>query len=462
MREGDFASVIRDSGLVSEGDRGVVMVSGGADSMALLTGLVQVLDPDRLAVLHVNYGLREEAGSDEALVRRASADHGVECLVLKAGPPQGNVQAWARSIRLEEAERVRSERNFDWIAVGHNRTDQAETFLYRLASSPGARSLLAMPPRSGRIIRPLLDLERGAIRRMLEGVAPWAEDATNDDPRFARNRIRKGLLRELGRVNPGAELNIIRTRAELEEDEDALAGLAESALEEAPVLESGLEGAFLSGLHPAVRRRIFRQLAERELGRPVAMPRELATSVEKLVSDPEGGEIDLGGGDRFVIEQGRVKVAAGAGTGDSEIPAPVPVGLGGESTGFGDWEIESGVTDEDGARGEFGDPWSAFFDYQELFTWLSEIPPGPGDLPLTLRPWHHGDRIEPLGMSGRKKLQDVFTDSLVPASRRRSWPVLAIGETVIWVPGLVRSRHLLIGGPDKPVLRLVASPPFAD
>lgn len=63
-------------------------------------------------------------------------------------------------------------------------------------------------------------------------------------------------------------------------------------------------------------------------------------------------------------------------------------------------------------------------------------------------------------MSGTKSLQDVFTDALVPASRRRTWPVLALGETVIWVPGLSRSRHLLVAGPDRRVLRLIALPPF--
>ncbi|MCB0867227.1 MAG: tRNA lysidine(34) synthetase TilS [Solirubrobacterales bacterium] len=456
-----IAGAIEDSELVGGGDRGVVLVSGGADSVALLTGLWHILGPDRLVALHVNYGLRDEAGSDEALVREICGQLGIELLVHRAGEPAGNIQAWARSVRLEEAERVRSEWNFDWIAIGHNRTDQAETFLYRLASSPGVRALLAMPPRSGRIIRPLLGLDRGTIRQMLEDVTPWAEDSTNDDLRFARNRIRHGVLQDLGKVNPAAGLNIARTRAELEEDEDALAELAKAALESAAFSpESGLEGAILDRRHPAVRRRILRHLAERELGRPVAMPRELASSAEQLLADPEGGELDLGGGDRFVIEQGRVLVVPGVGTGIEEIPLPVPVSLESGIARFGDWEVESRTTDEAGARGQFGDPWSAFFGERELRMWLSEAPPSPDDLLLALRPWQHGDRVEPLGMSGRKKLQDVFTDALVPASRRRSWPVLAIGETVLWVPGLVRSKHLLIQAPDTPVLHLYARAPF--
>ncbi len=102
----------------------------------------------------------------------------------------------------------------------------------------------------------------------------------------------------------------------------------------------------------------------------------------------------------------------------------------------------------------------AFLDHEDLLLWLIETSPGPDDLLLTVREWRHGDRVQPMGMDGSKKLQDVFTDALVPAERRRSWPVIAIGETIIWLPGLVRSRHLLLGDGRGPVLRLEATSTF--
>ena len=463
---GEAASIIGgaigDSGLVSEGDRGLVLISGGADSVALLLGLVSVIGSRRLLALHVNYGLRAEADDDEQLVRRICEASGVELIVLSAGEPDGNTQAWARNFRLGQAEQIRSDRELDWVAVGHNRSDLAETFLYRLASSPGVRSLLAMPPRSGSVIRPLLALDRGLIRRLLDGTVAYAEDATNQDPAYTRNRIRHELLDRLEQIDSRAELNIVRTRGELVEDEELIAGLAAAAIERAvPQPDLGLEGTALAAQHPAVRRRMLRQFAETGLGRPVAVNRKLAGEVMRLAAEPEGGSLDLGGGDRFLIESGRVRVAAGGGTGGEEVPSPIQVAMESGSVAFGDWIVTTTRTDEDQARSGFGNPWWAFIDRDGLVEWLTESSPGSDDLLLNLRAWRSGDRIEPLGMSGSKSLQDVFTDALVPASRRRSWPVLVVGQTVIWVPGLVRSRHLLVGGPDKPVLRLHARPPFS-
>lgn len=451
---------IRDSGLVKAGDSGVVLVSGGADSVALLVGLTSILGPEGLVALHVNYGLREEADQDEQLVRDLCDRFGVELEVHRAGKVEGNLQAWAREIRLSEAERIRSERGLDWIAIGHNRTDQAETFLYRLASSPGVRPLLAMPPRSGRIIRPMLSLDRGLIRRLLEHAFPYAEDQSNNNTVYARNWIRHRLLADLSEVNPGAERNVVRTRTELEQDDEALTGLAAEALAGGAEVEGELDGRLLANQHPSVQRRMLRLLAEKELGRPVAITVELRSEVERLLADPEGGRLDLGGGDQFEMAGGRVRVLPGGGEGDDEIPAARGFDTGTGRVDFGDWEIRIGRTDEAAARSVFGNPWHAFFDESDLLMSFAESVPGVDAMPFELRSWQSGDRIEPLGMSGSKKLQDLFTDSLVPAPRRRTWPILTVGSKVIWVPGLARSRHLLIGGPDTPVIHLQATPPF--
>ena len=456
-----FTRAIRESGLVAEADRGVVLVSGGADSTALLLGLHALLGGERLLALHVNYGLRPTADDDEQVVRDLCERLGVELVVRRAGRPEGNVQAWAREIRLGAAEEIRSRKEMDWIAVGHNRSDQAETLLYRLVSSPGARSLIAMPPRSGRLIRPLLSLDRGLIRRMLEFEFDFAEDPTNQDPAYARNRIRLEVMPQLEQVNSGAELNIIRTRQELVEDEQALAEMAESALGLRGLdPEYGLPRKSLEVQLPAVRRRMIRRLAEVALGRPVAVSQELVTEALRLAAQPEGGKLDLGGGDFLLIEAGEVRIRSGGGTNTEGVAEPVRVNLDAGSVQFGRWEIESSLTSEVEARAGFGDPWTAFLDAGDLLAWLISSSPDADDLLLAVRPWHSGDRVEPLGMSGSKTLQDVFTDALVPASRRRQWPVLVIGNTVIWVPGLLRSRHLLIGGPAKDVLRLHARPPF--
>lgn len=456
-----ISGAIRGSGLVSEGDRGVVLVSGGADSIALLLGLRAVLSPGRLTALHVNYGLRDSADHDEKVVNRLCERSGIRLLTHRAGAPEGNVQAWARAVRLDLAEKARMDEGADWIAVGHNRSDQVETFLYRLVASPGVRPLLAMPPRSGHLIRPLISLDRELIRELLDGSVEYAEDPTNLDSSYARNRIRLEVLPELEKVGPAAEANIARTRAELVEDEQAILGIALTALGDVESeSESGVPGTLISAQAPAVRRRMIRHLAESELGRPVAVSRDLAAAVARLSAEPEGGRLDLGGGDFLLIEAGRVRAVSGGGTGGDLIPGQIEVGSGEGSVAFGAWAIEVSRRTEDEVRPEFGDPWKAFLDLGELES-SGSVPATEARGKLQLRAWRSGDRVDPLGMSGSKSLQDVFTDALVPASRRRTWPVLTFGGIVVWVPGLVRSRHLLVAGPNRSVLRLEALPPFS-
>jgi tRNA(Ile)-lysidine synthase len=321
-----------------------------------------------------------------------------------------------------------------------------------------------MPPRAGYLIRPLLSLDRGLIRRMLGGLTEFAEDPTNRDQSFARNRIRLEVMPELERINSAAELNIVRTREELAEDEEALMQVATAVIAAEGRAGSGgsreVSGRSLGEQPPAVRRRMIRHLAETELGRPVAVSPALAADALRLAGDPEGGRLDLGGGDFLLIEAGWVRACPGGGTGHEAVPEPVRIDLEAGAASFGGWEIESSRGAEAEVRPEFGNPWAAFLDSDQLLEWLIEASPGADDLLLQARPWRSGDRVEPLGMSGSKSLQDVFTDALVPASRRRSWPVLDVAGKVIWVPGLVRSRHLLVGGPDKQVLRLYARPPF--
>src|SRR5205823_7729822 len=142
----------RDSGLVHEGEPLLVMLSGGADSVCLLDVAVR-LDA-RVGALHVNYGLRgEESDADERFCRELCDRLGVPLHVerVKLGA-EGNLQAAAREARYAAAERLA---DGDYAAA-HTASDQAETVLYRLATSPGRRALLGMEPRRGRLVRPLL------------------------------------------------------------------------------------------------------------------------------------------------------------------------------------------------------------------------------------------------------------------------------------------------------------------
>src|SRR5215211_6325210 len=143
------------------------MVSGGADSACTAAGLAQVLGAENVHALHVNYGLRDGAGEGESAARRLCAALRIDLHVERpAAALRGNLPAAARQVRYDAAERLRRRTGADLVATGHTRTDAAETAIYRLASSPGGRALLGLPPRSGRVVRPLLGIGRERIREL--------------------------------------------------------------------------------------------------------------------------------------------------------------------------------------------------------------------------------------------------------------------------------------------------------
>ena len=298
----DLLERVRATGLVAAREPLVVLLSGGRDSVCLLDLAVRLAGRDAVSALHVNYGLRAEAGADERHCRELCERLGVQLEVHAVQRPgdAGNLQAWARDVRLGAGARIATARGAR-LATGHTASDQAETILYRLAASPGRRALLGMAPRDGLLVRPLLGVTRAqtAAHCAARGLA-WREDASNDDPAYARNRARAGLVPALRELHPSAERNVVRT-AELLRDEAAV-------LDE--VVETALAGrdhiaiAHLAALPPALARLVVRRLAEDAAGRLCARaPGRLAEIL--ALGD---GALDLGDGARAVVSAGLLRV----------------------------------------------------------------------------------------------------------------------------------------------------------
>jgi tRNA(Ile)-lysidine synthase len=422
-----LARVVRASGLLPEGSRGVALVSGGADSAAAVTGVSDAVGSGAVTALHLNYGLRPDSDQDEDTCRDLCASLGVELVVERPALGGGNVQAAAREARYSAAERLRRERDLDWIATGHTRTDLAETVIYRLATSPGRRALLGLRARSGAVVRPLLSLDRDEVRRLAEVAGlPFRDDPSNAEPAYARNRIRNEVLPVLREVGPGAEATIAETQAELIEESEALERLATEALAESGAAVAGaVPRDLLANLDPAVRRLALRQLAERAAGGQVPLGRRRAAEIWRLVNEPEGGVVELGGGVEARIEHGHVRFAAAGVERLEEATLTVP-GV----CRFGTWEVraelEAGVPSAQG-------PDLAVLDRAEL-----------GDA-LTVRSWRDGDRMRPLGLGGSKSLQDLFTDRKVPRSLRHALPVVAAGDRIAWIAGVAVSEEFAAG-----------------
>jgi tRNA(Ile)-lysidine synthase len=435
-----LAEVVRDSGLVDPGSKGLALLSGGADSACLAAGLVGFLGPSQPSGLHLNYGLREDSDEDEAACRELCALLGIELSVERVTLPAGNLQAAARDVRYAAAERLRALKGGEWIATGHTRTDLAETMIYRLAVSPGRRALLGLAPRRGRLVRPLLRLGRGEARELAAAAAlPFRDDPSNLDPRFARVRVRQEVLPVLRELNPAAEENLAATWAELAEEAEALDAVVAAALEDAGLSAGAVAVSAdgLAGLHPAIRRLALRSLAERAVGRDLPLGRDRADEIWRLARRSEGGEVELGGGVRVVCESGHIRVVVGT----EHEPEPVRLLVPG-SCRFGGWELRAELLP---APVEPVGPDVATLDAQLL---------GPE---VEVRAWQHGDRMRPLGLGGTKTLQDLFTDNQVPRSLRRRLPVVVSGGRIAWVAGVAVSEEFRLGPESAEVAILTAS-----
>jgi tRNA(Ile)-lysidine synthase len=300
---------VREGGLLVPGQPLVAMLSGGRDSVCLLDIAVRLLGPEPVTALHVNYGLRPDgADADEAHCVALCEELGVALEVERPRRPEGpgNLQAWARDVRYAAAAGLAGDGAA--IATGHTADDQVETILYRLASSPSRRALLGMRARDGRLVRPLLTVTREQTTAYCEerGLA-WRDDSTNEEPTYARNRVRQGLIPALAEVHPAAARNVLRTAELLRDEAEVLDALVDAELDGSGGAARGtIPHERLNQLPPALRRLVVQRLADSAAGGPVPGAARHADEVAGL--RPTGKSmLDLGGGVRAVVEQGVVR-----------------------------------------------------------------------------------------------------------------------------------------------------------
>jgi tRNA(Ile)-lysidine synthase len=301
---------VRAAGLLVAGRPVVVMVSGGRDSTCLLDLAVRVTGPAAVLALHVNYALRDSARGDERHCRELCQALNVPLEVRRPRPRAGgNLHAWARAERYGAAAALAGpERE---IAAGHTATDQVETILYRLASSPSRRALLGMAPRDGRLVRPLLGFTREdtAAYCQARGLS-WREDESNDSLAYARARVRHQLIPALREIHPAAERNVLALAQTLRLEAEVLDRLVDEILGGTPSVEL----ARLRALPPALSRLVLQRLADQAAGNPAA---GIARRAEEILALSAHGQAELhvGAGLRAVCERGRLRF--------ERLPAPI-------------------------------------------------------------------------------------------------------------------------------------------
>ncbi|MGE5280702.1 MAG: tRNA lysidine(34) synthetase TilS [Chloroflexota bacterium] len=301
----DLLDRVRDEGLLSPRGLLVAMLSGGRDSVCLVDLAARLLGPEAVTALHVNYGLREEAGADEAHCRELCERLGVRLVVERPQRPQdaGNLQGWARDARYAAAASL-ALADDALIATGHTADDQVETILYRLASSPSRRALLGMRARDGKLVRPLLRFTREETTAYCEkrGLA-WRDDASNEGDDYARNRVRNRLVPALAEIHPAAARNVLRTAELLRDEAAVLDALVDAELGGPNGSPPTIPLERLAELPAPLRRLVVQHLADGVAGRPVPGAANHADEVAALRRTGRA-MLDLGRGVRAVAEGG--------------------------------------------------------------------------------------------------------------------------------------------------------------
>jgi tRNA(Ile)-lysidine synthase len=296
---------------VEPGRTVVVACSGGADSLALLAATVFEGRKAgwRVVGATVDHGLQEGSADHAAHVVEQMAALGADetlAATVRVDAPGLGPEAAARRARYAVLEQVADRFDAAAVVLGHTRDDQAETVLLGLARGSGGRSLAGMRRSFDRFVRPLLDVSRDdtVTACRVEGIEFW-EDPHNDDPGYARVRVRRVVLPVLEeQLGPGVGAALARTADQLRGDMDLLDDLAEAAYAELPVLP--VDGLLAQ---PApIRRRVLR-LAALAAGSPASeLFHEHVLAMDALLTDWHGQKwVDLPGPVRCLRRDGRLQ-----------------------------------------------------------------------------------------------------------------------------------------------------------
>jgi tRNA(Ile)-lysidine synthase len=455
-----FEDTLRTRALVQPGQRVLVAFSGGADSTALLHLFSRLRESWSLqmAAAHLNHALRaEQSDADESHCRQMCSEWHIPFFSRRVEVGQEakrrrlSVEAAAREARYAFLQEVADAIEADVIALGHTRDDQVETVLLNLTRGAGAAGLAGMPIRRGRFIRPLLPISRLQVRAYcaLHGL-PFVEDASNQDLRYSRNRIRHHVLPELRLINPRADVAIERLAQVMRDEENWWRGYLQ-LLEPQFTLrrtqeEWQLSLEWLAQQPEAIQRRVIRYAVqnlspegwEAEFEQ-VERLREAIRAGRRAGVTLHGGRLHTSVGQRVLRVWVKQESPSFAYERVVQIPGETPV----PEAGMTLFAEHSPLPE---ARSWRQENWEVWCDASRISG------------QVRVRNWRRGDRIQPLGLMGHRKLSDIFVDRKVPLSLRQRIPIVCDAEGIIWIVGICLAHRVRCTPETKQAIHLWVQP----
>jgi tRNA(Ile)-lysidine synthase len=414
-----FTSFLADQELCSEGDRVLLAVSGGVDSV-VMAHLFNRAGYD-CAIAHCNFQLRgEESDAEEVFVRSLAASLEMPVYVRRFDVEETcrekgiSIQMAARELRYAWFGELIREQGFDVVATAHNLNDSVETFLLNLSRGTGIKGLTGIPPRNNHVIRPLLFASRPGIARYASAHhIAFREDSSNIQTKYSRNKIRHDVIPVMEMINPAFIETMNQNMQRMKETSAIFTDAVDRARERLFRLADDrirINISELKELSP-IRTWLF------ELFSPYGFTRSQCEGMEKIM-DAEPGRRSISTTHQLYKDRDHlILVGSHRKSFDryyldspdkvSHLPFPMDVEL----------------MDREKLERIPGDNRIACLDYDRI------------QFPLTIRHWYHGDYFFPLGMTQMKKLSDFFVDQKVAVPlKERIW-VLASGKKIVWIMG---------------------------
>ena len=434
---GQFVQNIDKKALLSTGQKVLVAVSGGIDSMVLLHLFEQ--SGFEYGLVHCNFHLRgDESDGDEQFVREVAGEHGIPAFFTDFETEEYarlsgiSIEMAARKLRYDYFEEIRRQHAYDMIATAHHRDDLIETFFMNLSRKTGIRGLTGIKEKSGNIIRPLLfagreEIEQYAAKHYLE----YREDSSNDEVVYQRNFIRHKILPLFTELNPAFRKNLLTSISHLKEAEQVYDHFLNKERKKVVKTEEKqvliqieklkaltfpklvlLEILSQYNFNPSVADDVYNSLDNTSGKQFFSRTHRVVKDREYLyISEAREEEDKL-----YYIEKD-----------DMELFEPFDITI--EKPDANDFRISR-------------DKNVACIDLEKI------------DFPLLIRKWKQGDYFQPLGMKGMKKLSDYFIDEKVPLHEKENTWLLCSGKKIVWIMGQRLDDRFKISPATNKILKI--------
>lgn len=417
-----FQKYIADNDLATTDDRILLTVSGGVDSMVMLSLFAR--SGFRTGVAHCNFQLRGvESEEDEVLVAQEAARLGVPCYNRRfdtAGEMERtgeSMEMAARRLRYAWFEELCQTEGYDVVAVAHHADDSVETFFINLLRGTGLRGLTGISTHLGRIIRPLMFASRKEITEYaVSNKIPFREDSSNRSTKYLRNKVRLGIVPLIREINPKFTDLMRCNLARLSDAQRFIDHGIECIRETVITSQEGIDTLHVDRIDPA-------------------FPRGFV--IYELLSSTYGFKSDIIDSLCHALQQG----ATGKRFYSREYVAGIDRGTI-VVTRIAEEDDCACTVERDAARSYCGNA-VLYYEYCDIDTIPSfGVPKHVAQLdadllhyPLTLRRWHEGDWFVPFGMTGRKKVSDYLVDAKVSMAEKQRQFVLVSGDDIVWLVG---------------------------